>query len=251
MFKTKTSIIKNAPLIDVTLQNTQKNYLIQKTDYIEVRVFTNDGEIIINPPDLTDNQQQSQSPIQNQQTQGVGGGVQGNTSFPLQYPTFLVEQDGFAKIPLIGRVKLEGLTLAQADSALGVKFSEFYVKPFVRSRYTNKRIFVFKGQGGSVLPLRNEKITLIEALAQTGGVPNDLRVRNIRLIRGDLKDPDVYLINLRTIEGMKMYDLTLEPNDIIYVEPVQKPILEALKDTTPIFGFITSILTLILLFRRN
>jgi polysaccharide export outer membrane protein len=94
------------------------------------------------------------------------------------------------------------------------------------------------GNIATIYPLRNEKVTLFELLASVGGMRNDLRGSNIRLIRGDLRNPNVYVINLRTmeaykqsLEGMKPYNsFTLEPNDIIYIEPVRKTFWEAFAD---------------------
>jgi polysaccharide export outer membrane protein len=162
-----------------------------------------------------------------------------------------VQQDGLARIPKIGEIQLDGLTLDQAERILERRFSEFYPGAFVRTRYTNKRIFVFKGNTGLVLPLRNEKISLIDVLAQTGGVADNMRASNIRLVRGDLRDPTIKVINLRTYAGLTEHDLTIEANDIIYVEPVRKSFLEALRDISPILGFLSTTLTLILLIRRN
>ncbi|GAB4395318.1 MAG: hypothetical protein OHK0053_02080 [Microscillaceae bacterium] len=248
MFKTKASIITQQDSIRAVQNNAERNYLIQKNDIIEVRVFTDSGEVIIDPPrigEINNLQNQLLQPgFQNQLN--MGGGTEGNT-LPLQFPNFLVKQDGFAKLPKVGEVKLEGLTLDQADRLLEQKFEEFYPGPFVRTRYTNKRIFVFKGNTGTIFPLRNEKINLIEVLAQTGGMSENLRASNIRLIRGDLSNPSVYLINLKTFEGVSQQNLTIEPNDIVYVEPIRKSFLEALRDITPVLSFLTTTLTFILL----
>ena len=217
---------------------------------MEVRVFTNAGEVIISPPQIDNNNSIGLNQGFNQQFQnGAGGGNRGGGQiganvFPLQFPVFLVKQNGFAKLPLIGEIFLENLTLDQADSLLEIKFEEFYEQPFVRTRYSNKKVVVFKGTQGLLFPLRNEKVNLVDVLAQTGGMGNDLRATNIRLIRGDLRNPNVYVINLKTIDGLRAYDLTLEPNDIIYVEPVRKPFLESLRDISPVLTFISTIATL-------
>ncbi len=253
MFKTTKSIRANAPFIQAKIKGAEKNYLIQKGDYVEIRLYTNKGEIIMNPKADANtlgggnnlNLQQIQQPLQ----VGQAGGIVGN-QYPLDFPTFLVQQDGNVKVPIIGYVALENLTLNQADSLLEKKFNPIYTDAFVRTRYSNKRVIVFKGQAGVIYPLRQEKMNLIEILAQTGGMGNDLRASNIRLIRGDLENPQVYVINLRTIDGLIAQNLTVEPNDIIYVEPVRKSFLEGLNDISPILSFITSLITLGLIFNR-
>jgi polysaccharide biosynthesis/export protein len=255
MFKTTKSILANAPLINARIKGAEKNYLIQKGDYLEIRVYTNKGEIIMNPKADANTlgggmNNMQQQPFLQQQQGGQAGGVAGN-QYPLDFPTFLIQQDGTAKIPMIGHILLENLTLNQADSLLETKFSDSFKECFVRTRYSNKRVVVFKGQAGVIYPLRQEKMNLIEILAQTGGMGNDLRASNIRLIRGlDTGNPSVYVINLRTINGLMAQNLVVEPNDIIYVEPVRKSFLEGLNDISPILSFITSLITLGLIFNR-
>jgi polysaccharide biosynthesis/export protein len=263
MFKTKESIIQQEELINQSIRNAEKNYTIQKGDYIEVRVFTNKGEVILTPLQIDPNNPNMQLQNQiggqvgaNQGGQGQGGqfifqsAITAGTQFPLSFPTFLIQQDGIAKLPIVGPIPLAGLTLNQADSLLEKRFEATYEEPFVRTRYTNKRIIVFKGATGLIFPLRNEKVNLIELLSATGGVDNLMRSSNIRLIRGDLRNPTVYVVNLRTIKGMSMYDLTLEPNDIVYIEPIRKTAIEALGDISPLLSLVTSILTLILVIGR-
>ncbi|MCU0445548.1 MAG: polysaccharide biosynthesis/export family protein [Microscillaceae bacterium] len=266
MFQTKESIIQQEELINQNIRNAEKNYTIQKGDYIEVRVFTNKGEVILSPlqidptnPNLTNIQLQNQMGGQGMNQAGANpqagqfifqNAVIAGTQYPLNFPTFLIQQDGIAKLPIVGAVPLAGLTLNQADSLLETKFATTYEEPFVRTRYTNKRVIVFKGATGLIFPLRNEKVSLIELLSATGGVDNLMRASNIRLIRGDLRNPTVYLINLRTIKGLTMHDLTLEPNDIVYIEPIRKTVFEAIGDVSPLLSLVTSILTLILVINR-
>ncbi len=251
MFRTKENIISSRDSITQAQISAERNYLIQKNDYLEVRVFTDSGEVIIDPPRINPN-----TNIQNVGVQGQQGfqqrqvGTFGDNTFPLQFPNFLVQQNGLVKLPKIGEVLLDGLTLDQAERVLERRYEEYYPGAFVRARYTNKRIFVFKGNQGLVLPLRNEKIHLIDVLAQTGGMEANMRASNIRLIRGDLEDPTIKLINLRTYEGLIEHDLTIEANDIIYVEPVRKTFLEALRDISPVLSFISTTLTFVLLFRN-
>ena len=69
-----------------------------------------------------------------------------------------------------------------------------------------------------MVPLENENTSLIEVLALAGGVGGSKAFR-IKLIRGDLRNPQVFLIDLSTIEGLKKTNLQIVSNDIIYVEP--------------------------------
>jgi polysaccharide export outer membrane protein len=188
-------------------------------------VYTNDGFKLI---DLTASAESVMS---------RGGAGMNNMSFQ-----YLVEPDGNMKLPIIGKLKLAGLTIREAEKFLETQYANFYNKPFVVIRVVNRRVTVFPGTGGSgrMVNLDNESTTVIEALALAGGITNTGKARKIKLIRGDLRNPRVILIDLSTIEGLKQGNLLLQANDIIYVEPVPRISQEVLTQIAPIVGILTS-----------
>jgi protein involved in polysaccharide export with SLBB domain len=135
---------------------------------------------------------------------------------------FLVLDDGSVNFPMIGQVKIGGMKLDDAEDYLEEKYNEFYKGSFVRLRYLNKRVIVLGAPGGQVIPLESENISVIEVVALAGGIDEGGKARNLRLIRGDLHTPQVFQIDLSTINGMKASMMDALPGDIIYVEPTQK-----------------------------
>lgn len=237
MFKTDVEVVPER--LALAVQEAEENYTIQKNDFIELNVYTNEGEVIIDPNNEI-----------LREFGGGGGGGQNTQNREKLNPNFLVRIDGYVKLPVIGDIEIAGLTLQQADSLLEKEYSAYYEGVFVITRYTNKRVIVLGSTGGQVIPLQNENLSLIEVLALAGGVGNQSKVDRIRLIRGDLNDPEVRIINISTIDGMKSASLKIQPNDIIYVEPVQRITSEAIRDISPIFSLITSVITLIVLLRN-
>jgi len=73
----------------------------------------------------------------------------------------------------------------------------------------------------------------------TGGLGGDAKAAQIKVIRGDKENPDVYLIDLSTISGMKDGSMVLQANDIIYVEPRVRPIVEIVGELNPIVSLIS------------
>jgi protein involved in polysaccharide export with SLBB domain len=169
---------------------------------------------------------------------------------------FLVQADGTVVLPLVNRVKVSGLSLLQADSVLQARYNEYYKESFVTTRVTNNRVFMLGAAGGQVITLANDNMNLIEVLALAGGIDGQGgggggqgfyryggKASNIRIIRGDLKNPRIQQVDLTTLDGMRRANLQMEPNDIIYVEPVHRPVLETLADAAPIISFASLILT--------
>ena len=207
----------------------EKNYIIQPNDLLELRVYTNKGERIIDP----NNELQIQQGQNRQQGQ--------------QNPEFLVLDDGTVKFPMVGSVKIEGMRINEAEEYLEKKYENFYVKPFVRLKYLNKRVIVLGAPGGQVIPLESENMSVVEIVALAGGIDQTGKAANLRLIRGDLHNPEVYLIDLSTITGMKSSMMDALPGDIIYIEPHRKIATEATKDFMTYFSIIVNAITLVTL----
>lgn len=211
---------------DQTIGNIE--YRIVPNDIIAFSIYTNDGFKLI---DLTTSAVSVTSPVSGGAPTGGGQTL------------FLVEPDGQVKLPIIGKVKISGMTVREAEKHLETQYATFYNKPFVMIKVTNRRVMVFPGNGGPgrVVMLENENTHLIEALAQAGGLTGVGKAYKIKLIRGDLRNPKVMLVDLSTIEGMMQSNLLLQANDIIYVESVPRVSQEVLQQITPFLSIITTL----------
>lgn len=211
------------------IDKAEKNYLIQVNDRVTLDVFTNKGERIIDPNFEL----------------GIGAGANQNLRNQQDFD-YLIQVDGQVKLPILGLVELEGLTIQQAEEKLEKLYDQFYKDSYVKLTYSNKRVVVLGATGGQVVLLPNENMSLVEVVALAGGVSQDAKVDDIRLIRGELENPEVYVIDLSTIGGMQASILNVEPGDVIYIEPRRRVFFEALRDVTPILSLIASLLTLAL-----
>ncbi|MBP6755899.1 MAG: polysaccharide biosynthesis/export family protein [Bacteroidia bacterium] len=208
---------------------TKQSYKIEVNDLVQVRIFSNDGFKIIN--------------IEN---------VSGNYArIDLDY---LVEQDGRVKLPLVGKVALSGLTIAEAETFLQKIYNDFYVNPFVSVKVVNKRVIIFPGNGGKaqVINLQNNNTTVIETIALGGGIQEDGKAYKVKLIRNDGKNkPKVYLMDLSKIEGIAMGNTVVMANDIIYVEPRYRFAKTLIGEVTPLISLLTSTFLLYSLFIKK
>ena len=226
MFRTP----RNYPYtVDQTIGNIE--YRIAPNDIVGFSVYTNDGFRLI---DLTTS------------IGAVSGQTGGNVNFnayngAIQFP---VEPDGQVKLPIIGKMKISGMTVREAEHMLELQYTTYYNKPFVVLTVVNRRVLVFPGSGGTgrVINITNENTTIIEAIALAGGLASTGKARKIKVIRGDPRNPQVMLIDLSTVDGMKQSNLMLQANDIIYVEPVPRFSEQVLQQITPIVGILTSLL---------
>lgn len=211
------------------IREAERNYVIQKNDLLQLEVYANKGERIIDPnPDLSS---------------------QGNTATIDEKATekYLVDLQGLAKFPVIGEVKVEGLTLRQAEAILQSEYEKYFKESFVLLNFVNKRVVILGAVGGQVVPLENHNVTLVEILAVAKGLPNDSKAHNIRVVRKD----QVFVVDLSTVEGFLAGNMIVEPGDIIYVEPIRKPFAEGLRDYAGLASLLISTLSLIIVIQST
>jgi polysaccharide export outer membrane protein len=193
--------IKESSQADITNSYQPK---LQPDDVLSIIVNSNVPELVakFNP-----------SLIMLQQATERGTGQQ-------RLQSYLIDAEGYIVFPVLGKIKLGGLTTAQATEVLTEA-----IKPHVSDATINLRLMNFKVtvQGEVVRPgtftIESERITLLQALSLAG----DLGIYGMR---------DNILV-IREVDGKRTYnrvDITksdfmssdfyyLAPNDVVYVEP--------------------------------
>lgn len=210
-------------------ERTEKSYVVQKNDQLQVDIYTNKGERIIDP----DLRLAETIPAQSMTTRPV--------------VTYQVDHNGVVKLPMIGEMQVEGLTIRALEEILQEEYAKFYASPLAIVKYLNKRVIVLGAPGGQVIPLLNESMELAEILALAKGIDINGKAHNMRVVRGN----DVYLVDFSTIEGFRKGNMIMEPGDIVYVEPVRKPVSEAVRDYGPLLSILASVVTLIVVLNNS
>lgn len=137
--------------------------------------------------------------------------------------SYVVDKEGYVTMPIIGRVKIGGLTKAQAEQYISSRIYPEFLKevPLINIRFLTFRVIV---NGEVVRPgiyeATNEQMTIFEALAAAGDLTIFGKRDNVKLFRtlenGRLK---VYNINLQDKNILLDKDIYyLQQNDRLYVE---------------------------------
>lgn len=217
MFKTPKGETAQTDSIPMT---PNEDYKISMDDKLRFSLSTNNGTKII----------ESMSGIRE------GAAESGGTS------EYIVRRGGSVELPIVGTVKVEGLTVAQCEDTLQKLFSKEYQEPFVQVQITNQRVIVFPGNGADakVIPLVNANTTLMEAIAQAGGITERGKANSVNLIRRENGERKIYKIDLSTVEGLKYVDMVVQANDYIYVVPKAELAKETVKEIAPIISILSS-----------
>ena len=182
-------------------------------------------------------------------TSSGGGGAIGRMGANGRGMGYKVRPDSTIKVPLIGYIKVAGLTMQELETLMEEKLAHYYKDPFVIARIDNKRIFVFNsGNSARIYQLQNQNTTLFEVLAATGGVPSNSNASRIKVIRGNSKNPEIYLIDLSKIDGIDEANMIMHAGDIVYIDPFINYANFIVSDIGGIMGLLSSVIIVYSLF---
>lgn len=174
----------------------------------------------------------------------------GTSTKPLLY---LVDSDGEINFPVLGSLKVAGLTTKQVTQNLTATLGAYLVKPIVNIRLTNFKVTVLgevKSPGTYTIP--NERITIVEALGLAGDLSIQGKRNTVLLIReqgGERKFITMDLTNKKLFNSPYYY---LAQNDVIYVEPNKTKINSSAvgTNTSVIISSVSILITLLALIIR-
>jgi len=151
--------------------------------------------------------------------ESIGGS--GELGESMSHKGILVNSAGYITLPLIGKVKVAGLTQTQAADKITRMYKKYLNTPSVYLEVLNKKIFVLgEVHKPGVIPLDKEKMTLFEALAHAGDVTDYGQKDKITVV-SNIPGHGLQMrsVDITDFDHMKYADLMLRPNDIVYVRP--------------------------------
>src|SRR5882762_4511223 len=109
----------------------------------------------------------------------------------------LVDESGDIPFPVIGKVKVSGLTVFQIQDKLQIIASQYLESPIVKVRLLNYRITVLGAvKAEHSITLNNNRVSMIEAIGLAGGFGDLADRANIKLIRQKGGKVEVQYIDL-------------------------------------------------------
>lgn len=176
----------------------QSQLLIQKNDLLSVQISS-----LSTKPDISD-------AIYNQQV--VGGTV----------PGYLVDNNGNIEHHRLGLIKAEGLTKDQLAAEFKKRLTEpveLMKDPSVIIRFMNMKVTVLGevGQQGLVT-VPGERLTILEAVGLAGGINENGKKSNVKVVREVNGTREVATIDLTSKAVFDSPYYTLMQNDVLIVE---------------------------------
>lgn len=219
--------------------NKSNNPLLKSDDLLSITVLGID-EQAIKPFNL---------PLANN-NQNNGGYAQGAPS-PIGY---LIDSEGNIDFPVIGKIKLSGLTRSAAIDILKEQLKPYLNNPTILIRILNYKITVLgevRNPGTFTIP--NERITLLEAI----GIAGDLQItgvrKNVLVIRDSEGKKTETRVDLTTNELFSSPVYYLQQNDVVYVEPNRAKVNSSVVNTANVslvISVISLFITMAVLIKR-
>lgn len=134
--------------------------------------------------------------------------------------SYLVDINGTINFPVIGIIKIGGLTKSQAIKLINEKLEPHLKNPIVTIQFMNYKITVL----GEVLKpgqytINNERVTVLDALGLAGDMTIFGVRKNVLITRENNGKLEFTRLNLNSDDIFKSRYFYLQQNDVVYVEP--------------------------------
>ena len=135
---------------------------------------------------------------------------------------YLVELDGTIEMPIIGVVKVAGLTKTQLQVVLKEKLSAYIREPSVIIRFSSLKVNIL---GEVKVPgnynFQRDRVTIIDAIGAAGDLTDYGKRKNVEVIREETTGRKYYSVDLTSRNVFQSPAYHLLPNDIVYVSPTE------------------------------
>ena len=194
----KTTYFQNIPN-DTTLTNlVSKDFepKIQKGDLLGITVasLSPENTIIYNAP------QNAQGPLTG----------------------YLVDENGDIQFVKLGTLHVEGMTRKELKVKLEKDMAPYLAQAVVAVGFLNRHITMIGGISPQIIPMPNDNMTILDAIAASGGISDKGRPDNILVVREKGNSKEFKRLNLTDNSIFYSPYFYMQPNDVVYVEPVKE-----------------------------
>ena len=159
---------------------------------------------------------------------------------------YFIDDNGVVELPIMGKVKLSGLTLSEAKDTLQKKIDEYLIGAVIDIRLLSYNITVLgEVRRPGKFQFYKREINILDVIAKAGDLANYGDARNIILIREEGGKSITYNFDLTSSDFYNSEYFWLKPDDVIYVKPLRAKMISVNSPTLTVF--FSGLTTLILL----
>lgn len=224
--------------------NQPPDYKIQPYDVLYIKITTLNQEInTLFEENVTSNY-----------TQNINNSYNNNNDANFYFTGFMVTDTGWVKVPLLGDFYVKNKTIDEIEILVNKKVNELLIDAIVKVKLISFKVFYlgeFNNQGtyANSQTFYQKNVNLLEAISAVGGINDYGDKRRVMIIRKSQQGFNVFRVDLTQRNILESEQFYLQPNDMIYVEPVKsKGFRLALADyMLPISAISSTISTIVLI----
>ncbi len=172
-------------------------------------------------------------------------GVQSSTSYNLQAGTnggnvqgYMVDGEGFISLPLVGKIKVAGLSTTEVKSAIEKKAAMYYKDPVVNVRFVNFTVTVLgEVNHPGQFTLSNEQTSVFDIIGAGGDMTSYAKRNEVLVIREENGVKKFVRINLYSTDAFRSPYFYLRQRDVVYIPPNKSKAIATNANEGRILGF--------------
>jgi polysaccharide export outer membrane protein len=125
-------------------------------------------------------------------------------------------------MPVLGKIEVVNKTLDEIQQLVQQRTLEYFKEVYVTVKYGGFKVTILgEVKRPGVYYFYNNKISILEALGESGDLTEYGNRQNVLLLRSSTNGLSTYRINLLDKGIIEKNYFYVQPNDIIYIEPVK------------------------------
>lgn len=211
----------------ISIRKVQPPYRLQVNDILSIQIKAPLDEDLVKMFNIGNN---------------AGGQIQNNQVGGLYFNGYTVDQHGDIRVPQLGKIKAIGMTVEELRELIEKRLLTEYFKEnanlFVTVKLDGLRYtMVGEVSGSGQKTIFRDQVTIIEAIADGGGVPITGDLTAVKIVRQYPNGVRTHVLDLTTIDVVYSPYYYIQPNDMIVINP--KPQKSLGTGTTGLASFTT------------
>ena len=190
-------------------QNAKTDYKVKPGDYLYIRILTLDEK-------------------SNEVFANITGGGGNNGTYMMQsdqglyLTSYMVNDSGYITFPLLGSINANGKTVEQLEQSLNKAASDIIKESSVVVKLVMFNISILgEVKNPGKYAIYKNQVNIFEALAMANDLTTFANRNKVQIIRTDGNKNTVVTIDLLSKDILSSPYYYLQPNDIIYIEPLK------------------------------
>ena len=170
--------------------------------------------------------------------------------------SYVIDNNGEISIPVVGKVKVVGLTVEDARQLIEDEVAEWIVKPVVICKMVNYKVSILGDVNRpGTYTFYQDHVSVFDVVAAAGDLNYYGNRKEVKIVRKSAGEDIIITLDLREAELLQNPDYYVQPGDIIYVASNKTTkslsyFSQPLSTITSSLSLVTTIVTLVFALKK-